>query len=68
MLRDTKRNEYYKKIEAEIEKKILDLKQQKKSIGNYVKTFLYFWMDKKQKNNHKRNWHFKKVTLYLYGK
>ena len=48
LLRDSKRNEYFEKIELEIEKKILDLKKQKKSIGNYVKTLCIFgWM----KNN-----------------
>ena len=48
LLRDSKRNEYFEKIELEIEKKILDLKKKKKSIGNYVKTLCIFgWM----KNN-----------------
>ena len=48
LLMDSKRNEYFEKIELEIEKKILDLKKQKKSIGNYVKTLCIFgWM----KNN-----------------
>lgn len=49
LLRDTKRNEYFEKIELEIEKKILDLKKQKKSIGNYVKTLCIFgWMKNKK--------------------
>ena len=49
LLRETKRNEYFEKIELEIEKKILDLKKQKKSIGNYVKTLCIFgWMKNKK--------------------
>ena len=49
LLKDTKRNEYFEKIESEIVKKILDLKKQKKSIGNYVKTLCIFgWMKNKK--------------------
>ena len=49
LLKDTKRNEYFEKIESQIEKKILDLKKQKKSIGNYVKTLCIFgWMKNKK--------------------
>ena len=49
LLKETKRNEYFEKIESEIEKKILDFKKQKKSIGNYVKTICIFgWVKNKK--------------------
>ena len=49
LLKDTKRNEYFEKIESEIEKKILDLKKQKKSVGNFVKTLCIFgWIKNKK--------------------
>ena len=42
LLEETKRNPYFEKIESKIERKILDSKIKKKSIGKHVKTMCLF--------------------------
>lgn len=47
LIDDTKRKELFEKIELEIKKRILELKKNPISVGNYVKTLSIFgWMEK----------------------
>ena len=49
LLKETKRNTYFEKIKSKMEKKILDSKKQKKSIGKFVKTLCLFgWIENKK--------------------